>query len=170
MDWYCIYITIFMHLGEGEEIVKIYHHHPTPYIYRMLKIILATFPFLLILFVSQESFHTTSSYIIAHVVVLVFFSIVVLYVSLIYWLDKLVVTNQRVVYIDWQFLTIRKEVEALLEDIQDIATQENGFLAFFKVFDYGTIKVETASSHVTLQFNDAPDPEAIRKFIYHVRH
>lgn len=159
-----------MRLSEGEEVLKIYHHHPTPYVYRMLKIILATFPFLLLLFAFQESFPTTTSYIIAHLVVFLFFSFVVTYVSLIYWLDKLVITNLRVINIDWQFLTIRKEAEVLLDDIEDIITQENGFLAFFKVLDYGTIRIDTASAHIILNFEDAPDPEGIRKFIYHVRH
>lgn len=158
-----------MRLREGERILKIYHHHPTPFVLNILKVILATMPFFLLLFAAQEGL-STSAYVIAHLVVLLIFSLVVVYLSLIYWLDKLVVTNQRVVHIDWKYLTVRDEAEGLLDDIQDILTEEKGLLSYFAVFDYGSIKIDTASSHVTLTFIEAPDPEGIRRFIYHVRH
>ena len=105
----------------------------------------------------------------ANLVVFLIFSLVIVYLSLIYWLDKLIVTNLRVVHVDWKYLTVRDEQEALLEDIQDVKTHELGFLSYFRVFDYGRIKIDTASSHVTLEFIDSPDPEGIRRYIYHVR-
>jgi len=158
-----------MQLREGERILKIYHHHPTPFVLNILKLIMATFPFFLILFAFQETL-STFSYVVAHIVVLLFFSVIVIYLALIYWLDKLIVTNLRVVHIDWKFLTVRDEAEGLLDDIQDILTAEKGILAYFPMLDYGSIKIDTASSHVTLEFIDAPNPEGIRRFIYHVRY
>ena len=73
------------------------------------------------------------------------------------------------VYIDWEYLTVRNEAEALLNDIQDVQTEEKGLLSFFWIFDYGTLRLDTASSYVTIEFFDAPDPEGIRKFIYHIK-
>jgi len=49
-------------------------------------------------------------------------------------------------------------------------TAEKGLLSYFSFFDYGQIRIDTASSHTTLTFEDAPNPEGIRQFIYHVRH
>ncbi len=92
-----------------------------------------------------------------------------IFVALDYWLDKLVVTNQRIILINWQTLLARNESEAFLHDIQDIQTKEKGFLANFKIFDYGLFKLETASSQVTIMFDNAPDPEGIRRFVYHLR-
>ena len=157
-----------MLLREGERILKVYHHHPTPFVFDVLKAIAGAFPFFLLLFFFQGVL-STKWFVILNLVVLGLFSLVVTYLALIYWLDKLVVTNQRIVYIDWKYLTIRDESEALLSDIQDIQSEEKGILAAFWIFDYGTFRLDTASSYVTLEFIDAPNPEEIRQFIYHIK-
>ena len=156
-----------MELREGEYVMKVFRHHPTPYIFNLLKIIGATLPFFFLLFISQESLPGNVLF-WSHFVILVFFALVVTYYSLIYWLDKLVITNYRIVYIDWKLLTQRNEAEAALSDIQDVRTRENGFLSFFKFFDYGYLRLDTASSSITLEFFDAPDPEGVRQYIYHI--
>jgi len=157
-----------MQLREGEQILKVYHHHPTPFVFSILKVIVATLPFFLMLFWLQEAL-STMWYVIAHLVVFFIFGIVVTYASLVYWLDKLIITNQRIVYIDWKYLTVRDEAEAFLTDIQDVQTNEKGVFSYFWIFDYGTLRLDTASSYVTLEFIEAPNPEEIRRFIYHVR-
>ena len=162
------YITSFMDLREGERILKVYHHHPTPFIFDLLKLIAATFPFFLLLFLFQGAL-PTKWYIIAHLILFACFALVVTYIALIFWLDKLIITNKRIVFIDWKLLTVRDEAEALLGDIQDVQTEEKGVLANLWLFDYGLLRLDTASSYITIQFPDAPDPEAIRRFIYHVK-
>jgi uncharacterized membrane protein YdbT with pleckstrin-like domain len=158
-----------MKLREGERVLKVYRHHPTPFVFQILKAMAAAFPFFLMLFFFQGGI-STQLFLSLNLFVFLGFALLVVYLSLIYWLDSLVVTNFRIVNVDWKYLTIRDEAEAKLDDIQDILTSENGILAHFRIFDYGTIKIDTASSHVTLEFIDAPDPEEMRKFIYHVRH
>jgi len=158
-----------MHLREGERIVKIFHHHPTPFLYDLIKVIIGAFPFVFLLFLFKAAL-SSKAFSIALSIIVGLFILVVIYVSLIYWLDKLVVTNLRVVLIDWKYLTIRRETEALLNDIQDIKTKENGFLASLKFFDYGEFTLATASAKVTFTFIDAPDPEGMRRFIYQMKH
>lgn len=157
-----------MHLREGERILKIYRHHPTPFVLDIFKVMIGTFPFYLMLFLFQNVL-SSAWYIIGHLIILGLFSLILVYLSLIYWLDKLVLTNFRVIHIDWKYLTVRNEAEAELDDIQDIHTEEKGVLAFLWVLDYGVLILDTASAHVTLRFEDAPDPEQIRRFIYHLR-
>lgn len=108
-------------------------------------------------------------FVIAHLVILLAFALVVIYVSLVYWLDKLIVTNQRIVFVDWKFFSVKDEAEAFYNEIQEIQTREKGFLSYFKFFDYGTIIIETASAHIDIAFPNAPDPEEIRRFIYQIR-
>lgn len=157
-----------MHLGESEQILKVYHHHPTPFVLLIFKTIVAFLPFyVLLLFLSGSL--STSGKIIGHLIIFALFILVITYQTIVYWLDRLVITNQRIINIDWRYLTIRNESEALIKDIQDVKTKEKGILAHFKVFDYGSIKLETASSLVSIEFNNAPDPEGIRQFIYHVK-
>ncbi|OGJ41961.1 hypothetical protein A3B60_00320 [Candidatus Peregrinibacteria bacterium RIFCSPLOWO2_01_FULL_39_12] len=157
-----------MNLREGEQILKIYHHHPTPFVIQLLALMLGIFPFFLILFWMQGLL-STFWYVMSHIIVFLVFVLVITYFSLVFWLDKLIVTNQRVVFINWRTLTFKDESEAFLNDIQDIQSYERGIFSYFWVFDYGRIIIETASSHTTILFSDAPDPEGIRQIIYHLR-
>ena len=157
-----------MELREGEKILKIYHHHPTPFVVDLLKIIAGSFPFFLLLYLFGPSM-PTKTYIIAHLIVICLFTLILIYQALVYWLDRLVVTNQRVILIDWRYLTKREEHEAELHDIQDITTKEKGGLATFWMLDYGTFSLQTASHVSIIQFFDAPDPEGIRQFIYSIK-
>ncbi|MBI4975136.1 PH domain-containing protein [Candidatus Peregrinibacteria bacterium] len=157
-----------MHLSEGEQILKVYHHHPTPFVFTLIKIIIGTIPFFLLMYLFKKSL-PVKWYIVGHLIIFLIFSLVIIYAALVYWLDKLVVTNLRIVFIDWKFLTIRDETEAFLDDIEDIRTQERGMLSSLKILDYGMFEVETAASTITIKFTDAPDPEEIRNYIYHVK-
>lgn len=163
-----VYFTLFMHLREGEQILKIYRHHPTPFVGQILVAILGTLPFYLVLFLMQESFSSQTFFII-NLVILLVFGIVVAYISLVYWLDKFIITNQRIVFVDWRLLSERDEAETFFHEIQEITTREKGVFAYFSAFDYGSIAIETASAHVVIEFPNAPDPEGIRRYIYHIR-
>ena len=55
-----------------------------------------------------------------------------------------------------------------MHDIQDIETRETGVLSFLPFFDYGSFTLQTASAHTTIDFDNAPDPEGIKHFIYHL--
>lgn len=57
----------------------------------------------------------------------------------------------------------------MLNDIQDIKTSEKGLISYIPFLDYGTFALETASAKTTILFEQAPDPEGIRQYIYHVR-
>ncbi|MFA6917560.1 MAG: PH domain-containing protein [Candidatus Gracilibacteria bacterium] len=157
-----------MHLREGEEILKTYRHHPTPFAFSVIKVVLSFAPFYLFVFFSNK-FLPGDWYVILHLALFVLFAIVILYITLVYWLDKLVITNQRVIYINYIFLTVSEESQAFIGDVQDIITNEKGLLSYFRIFDYGTIRMETSASSVTILFDNAPDPESIRQYIFHIR-
>lgn len=157
-----------MHLREGERILKIYRHHATPFIYQVFIAILGTFPFFMLLFLLKEGFDT-KGFVIANLIIFIIFLLVATYMSLIYWLDKFIVTDLRIIFVDWRSLTSRHEYEAFFNEIQEIQTKERGMFSYFKLLDYGTISIQTASAHVDIEFPDAPDPEGIRRFIYQVR-
>ena len=158
-----------MHLREGEQILKTYHHHPTPFVFQLIKAFFITIPFLLLVYIFQ-SVLSSKALIITLIVIFLFFLLFCIYLALIYWLDKIIVTNLRVIHVDWKYLTVKHESEVLIEDIQDIQTKENGFWSHFKFLDYGSIKIDSPSSYVTIIFTQAPNPESIRQFIYKLRH
>ena len=130
-----------MLLRDNEQRIKTYHHHGVFFV--LHAIIVAIYVGLFITFV------------IIGVLVLFF-----------YYLDRLVITNCRIVYTDWRTPFKIEEHEAELSDIQDITTEESGILSFIPIFDFGTFTLETASSEVAIIFKEAPDPENIKHFIY----
>jgi hypothetical protein len=153
-----------MHLSPDERILKVFYHHPTPFIFNLLKLIFATLPFYFILFAMKDSF-AFGAIITMHIIVVLIFSMAAVYITLIYWLDRLIVTNKRIVFIDWKYLTVKTEHEATLNDIQDITSTEKGLIALIPLFDYGRIVVKTASAKTLIDFPQAPDPDGIKKFI-----
>jgi len=157
-----------MQLNEEEEVLKIYHHHLTPFIWKMVKLVVYVSPFYILLFLSSSAV-STRTYIILHIVLITIFVLLAIYMILIYWMDKLIITNQRVIYVDYKFLTVSQESQAFIQDIQDIISREKGVLSYLKMFDYGLLRVETSASNVTIVFENAPDPEGIRQFIFHLR-
>ena len=157
-----------MDLRQGEQVLKVYHHHHTPFVWNVLKIILGTFPFFLLLYLFSPTMDT-STFVWAHIIIIAIFTLILIYHAIVYWLDKLVITNQRVIYINWTYLTVREEAETELTDIQDIHTKERGLLASLKFFDYGMFKLQTASHVSAITFENAPDPEGIRRFVYSIK-
>lgn len=157
-----------MQIREGERILKIFYPHYTPFVFYMIKVLFGIIPLFVFLYI-LSFFISTKWYVIGNIVLVILFILVIIYKSLVYWLDRMVITNQRIVHVEWRNLAVRDEAEVRLQDIQDILTQEKGLLSYFKIFDYGTIRMDTASAYVALKFKNAPDPEGIRRFIYHVR-
>jgi uncharacterized membrane protein YbhN (UPF0104 family) len=157
-----------MQFKEGERVLKVFHHHPTPFIFWLVEIMFA-FAICFGLLYFFQGLLGTFWFVMVNFSFLFFFLILVFYKSVIYWLDKLIVTNLRIVHVNWTNLMTRKESEAMLNDIQDIKTKEKGLISYFRFFDYGTFSLETASAKTTILFDQAPDPEGIRQYIYHIR-
>ncbi len=155
---------VSMQLQPKEQLIKIFYHHPFPFIVQIVKVVSASLPFFFMLYLISSAL-SYNAIIIANLIIIAIFSLVILYVSLIYWLDKLIITDKRVIHVDWILVSKRVESEALLYDIQDITTQEKGLLSAIPLFDYGIIRMETASSKTTVKFTEAPDPEGIKAFV-----
>ncbi|MFA7278180.1 MAG: hypothetical protein WC101_04335 [Candidatus Gracilibacteria bacterium] len=101
--------------------------------------------------------------------VTIFFVLVFMYVSFIYWADKLVVTNFRVIFVDWKLLNLSSENEAEIHDIQDIHIVDKGILSAIPFLNYGTLTIATAASEISVRFTSAPDPDQIKRFIFSVK-
>lgn len=157
-----------MKLREDEQILRVYHHHPTPFVFNILKVLCLAVPVYFFVFALADAL-SRKAYFFLHLGFFVLFLAIVAYLSLIYWLDKLIVTSQRMIHIDWQYLSIRHESDLELKHIQDVLTNENGWLSHFKIFDYGKLFVDTASSSTAIEFDNAPNPEEMRRYIYHVK-
>lgn len=74
-----------------------------------------------------------------------------------------IVTNERIVDIDFYYLLYKNFAEAELTKIQDISYTSGGILA--AIFNYGNVTVETAGEAPNLTFDAVPFPERVVEVI-----
>lgn len=153
-----------MHLREGEVVEKTIRRHPTPYFFKLTKIMLLSAPLYVLLFYLA---HAVSGEWILYVFALVsfFVGIIIALVSIDYLLDKLIVTNKRIIWINWKSLFNKEEHETELLDIVDIETKGKGVLSKLRIFNYGLLSIETAATKTFVDFQDCPNPEGLNHFI-----
>lgn len=74
-----------------------------------------------------------------------------------------IITNKRVVDIDFFNILYKEITVARLDKIQDVTTKSGGFIEAF--FDYGTIYVQTAGTEANVEFADVPMPSQVVQII-----
>jgi uncharacterized membrane protein YdbT with pleckstrin-like domain len=152
---------------ENECCVKTYHHHPFAFFVRAIDYMVVSLPFFFVASFFSGVLSATQMMVV-YLVIAAVFAFLLIYSLFFFYFDRLVITNRRIVHIDWEGAFRRFEHEAELNDIQDVGTVETGILSAIPFFDFGTFTLETASKNTTIVFRDAPDPEAIKHFIYHL--
>lgn len=153
-----------MHFRPDEKVVAKFRRFITPFIFKFFKMALVSLPFYGIAYFIGRTLGNKFLF-VSFLVISIFLGFFIFYVGLLYFLDILIITTHRVILVDWKSLFNRIEHEAELSDIQDIKTKEYGILSQLKIFDYGLLSIETASSRTTIVFDSAPDPESIKHFL-----
>lgn len=146
-------------LKEGEEVVEIVRKHWASFIWPIFKTFLILLPLFLI------SSFLFSNY-IGVVIFFVWLSIGLgygLYQWICWYFDHFIVTNVRVVNIDQKTLFSRSVSESRLSNIQDVTYEVDGFLA--SLFNYGTVKVTTASNSDSLEMSSVEKPQKVQELI-----
>ncbi len=70
-----------------------------------------------------------------------------------------IVTNERIIDIDFYYLLYKKFSQAELNKIQDISYASGGIFATF--FNYGNIQVQTAGEMPNIEFDKVPNPDKV---------
>jgi uncharacterized membrane protein YdbT with pleckstrin-like domain len=76
-----------------------------------------------------------------------------------WYFNVYIVTNKRVVDIDWYNLLYKKLASAQLEKIQDVNYLQGGLVESF--FDYGSIHIQTAGTEPNFDFEHIPQPDHV---------
>ena len=153
-----------MLLTKDEFVLKIFYHHYTPFFFNVFKLVFFIMPFYLILYLIKDTL-TFKVIFIVHLVLLFVFIALLIYLTLIYWLDRLVITNKRVIFIDWKYLTVKKISEVEFGDIIDVEVHTSGIFSKFKFLDFGSIDLLTSTSKVAISFPQAAYPIKLRTYI-----
>jgi hypothetical protein len=88
--------------------------------------------------------------------------VVILYLTIDWYNDYLIVTNNRVIYDDNQFLVRYIQQQILIDDIQQVNLRADTYPAYW--FNYGTLVVRSFSPR-TLTFRNARNAKAIQAII-----
>jgi len=84
-------------------------------------------------------------------------------VFIIWFFNVYIITDERLIDVDFHSLIYKDIASAKLDKIEDISAVTGG--AIQSIFDFGTIKVQTAGSKVTIDFADVPHPSRVTKLL-----
>lgn len=84
-----------------------------------------------------------------------------------WYFDLYLITNERVVDIDFNNLLNKHFAETELSMIQDVSSSVRGILGTF--FNYGDVLIQTASEINQINFTKVPNPEKIIKLLKEIR-
>ena len=84
-----------------------------------------------------------------------------------WYFNVYIITNKRVIDIDFNNLLTKKYSEAGIDQVQDVTSSVVG--AIPTVFNYGTVLIQTASEVNELEFGRVPNPEKIIKVLQELR-
>lgn len=85
------------------------------------------------------------------------------FINFLYWYFNVdIITNERVVDIDWKSITHREVTMALISKIQDVTPKQIGVLA--SIFDFGSVYIQTAGTEANIEFLNIPHSQlAVKK-------
>lgn len=82
---------------------------------------------------------------------------------LIWFFNIYIVTDERVIDMDFYNLLFKKVSEAKIENIEDITTSNSGLLQ--SIIDFGDIRIQTAAEIPEIEFERVPHPDLVAKFL-----
>jgi len=158
---YCLYPEIKFETYEpGEKIILLLRAHP----FTQLSWILYSVFSLILIFVVNiiiSSFFAISQLFLLNCFMAVFLLSFIWFNLLNWYFNVGIVTNRRVIDIDFYAVLYREITVARLDKIQDITVKSGGYFEAF--FNYGTIFIQTAGTEANIEFADIPRPaEAVQ--------
>jgi hypothetical protein len=74
-----------------------------------------------------------------------------------------IITDERVIDVDFYSLLYKNVSSAKLNNIEDVTVTASGALS--SIFNYGTIKIQTAAATTEFEFEDVPRPAQVAAFL-----
>ena len=102
--------------------------------------------------------------------IIVWYLVLVMYIFerfLSWFFNMTIITDERIVDIDFVNLTTKKVADADLDKIQDVSFTNSG--VFGTIFDFGNVLVQTAAEVTEFVFENVPNPAGIAKILQRLR-
>lgn len=149
--------------GSDEEIVLLLRRHWIVNIPGMLLIVLLILAPLCLSFFPLLSFLPSRFRVIA-IIMWYLFILSFLFEKFLWWFFNVyIITDRRVIDIDFHSLVYKEISEAELEKIQDITYKTGGFMS--ALFDFGTVFIQTAATEAQIEFEDILQPAKVVKIL-----
>lgn len=78
-----------------------------------------------------------------------------------------IITDERIIDVDFLNLIYRKISDANIDQIQDVTVQVGGPVR--ALFDFGSIKIQTAGEVPEIEFEDVPHPDKVARLLRELR-
>lgn len=80
-----------------------------------------------------------------------------------YFFNVGIVTNHRVIDVDFHAVIYKEETEARINKVEDITAKTGGYIA--SLFNFGNVFVQTAGNELNIEFANVPRPSDVVKII-----
>ncbi|MEA2056645.1 MAG: PH domain-containing protein [Patescibacteria group bacterium] len=148
---------------EGEEIVLMLRRHPIT-LFKPVVISLIIF-FLPFLFFSSPMLNFMTSKLITAFVIgwYMILTSFVLESFLTWFFNVFIITDERIIDVDFSSLIFKNVSSAKIDNIEDITVATGGVVA--SIVDYGTVYIQTSAEVPELEFEDVPNPNKVSKVL-----
>lgn len=146
-----------------EEVVLVLRRHPITQLKKIFIIILLCF---LPLLMSVGPLFDFFTFKLRLALTLGWYALLTTYTLesfLVWFFNVFVITDERIIDVDFYSLIYKDVSSAKIENIEDITASTGGFLA--SLVDFGTIYIQTAGETPQLQFEEVPHPAKITRIL-----
>lgn len=151
-----------------EEVILVVRYHPVIFLPRLILglgiMMLTLIGFMFLSFLNLDQL-TMRIFFIGGFVFLLTFVLTLAFSSFVKWYYNVnIITNQRIIDVDFNSIISHDVVETQLEKVEDIYHESSGFLSSF--LDYGNIFIQTAGAETKFDMYNVPRPADIQDTIF----
>jgi hypothetical protein len=147
-----------------EKIILILRQHPVTQLKSILLLIFGFFivPYLLTLS-GLIAFLPSQFQLSFYLFTIILFAGAVLRCFLLWFFNVYIITDERIIDVDFLSMIYKNISTAKTENIQDVTKKSSGIMA--TIFDYGTILIQTSASKNEFEFDHVPHPARVAKLL-----
>ena len=86
-----------------------------------------------------------------------------IYSFLMWYYNVNIITDKRVIDLDFKSIFSHTSSEARLEKIEDVTSQQSG--SFTNILDIGTVHIQTAGTNAFIEFDNIPKPREVQDIL-----
>lgn len=154
----------FLGKEKEENVILIVRSHWIMYVpHLFLALLSLTLPFLFRL-VIPELTENLSLFIVFFIFSGLLFLTVLIFAIVKWYFNVNIITDQRVIDLDFTSVLSHTSSEARLERIEDVTHKQIGLIG--SIFDVGTVYIQTAGAKSEIEFNYIPRPREVQDILY----